>query len=167
MKKYKTSKEILNQEKVPLIVTLDFKIHSGIYTPSFCTSNTYEMFIYNRYISYINKKLILDIIECVSIFLVFLLILISFLYLKINMAVVCLIIFFTISFLLSLLVSYFVVKGMNDLAFEYILHDLNKKKLRIAYQNDCTGTISYILHGKRIQLSVYRGYNSHANKRYW
>lgn len=33
---------------------------------------------------------------------------------------------------------------------------------RVVYQNETTGTISYMKNGVRCQVSVYRGYNSHA-----
>ena len=51
--------------------------------------------------------------------------------------------------------------------YDFILYDLKRKGMNITYENKTTGTISFINNGKKTQISVYRGYNSHANSKYW
>lgn len=48
------------------------------------------------------------------------------------------------------------------LMFEYVLYDLKRRGARITYSNSTTGTISYKFNKVKKQISVFRGYNSHA-----
>ena len=58
-------------------------------------------------------------------------------------------------------------ENLNNLMYDFILYDLKRKGMNITYENKTTGTISFINNGKKTQISVYRGYNSHANSKYW
>ena len=48
------------------------------------------------------------------------------------------------------------------LMFEYVLYDLKRRGARITYSNSTTGTIYYKFNKLKKQISVFRGYNSHA-----
>ena len=69
--------------------------------------------------------------------------------------------------LIDLIVFSIVNNNLSNIKYDYILYDLRKKGTKITYENKSTGTISYSKNGSRNQISVYRGYNSHANSRYW
>lgn len=42
------------------------------------------------------------------------------------------------------------------------IKEIQEAGYKVVYQNQTTGTISYLKNGMRCQVSVYRGYNSHA-----
>lgn len=44
----------------------------------------------------------------------------------------------------------------------YKIKEIQEAGYKVVYQNQTTGTISYLKNGMRCQVSVYRGYNSHA-----
>lgn len=69
--------------------------------------------------------------------------------------------------LIDLFIWCIALNCLNGLKFDYILYDLQRNGARITWENKNTGTISYIKNGRKTQLSVYRGYNSHTNSRYW
>ena len=48
------------------------------------------------------------------------------------------------------------------LMYDYVLYDLKRRGARITYSNRSTGTISYKINKVKTQISVFRGYNSHA-----
>lgn len=161
--KKNTSNEM--NENDSKIVNICFYINSGVYLAKFDKENYNEKTYLEEYES-IKKSIKNSNLVCffsiVSI--------IIFVWLRVISKVG----FFSILVFIAIIVCIVtrIANMVSDtekrkLIYEYILYDLTKKGKRITHQNKTTGTISYIENGKTKQVSVYRGYNSHANSKYW
>ena len=71
---------------------------------------------------------------------------------------------------LALIILFFIISvaymlwdySTRPTRFANKIKEIQEAGYKVVYQNQTIGTISYIKNGKRCQVSVYRGYNSHA-----
>ncbi len=149
-------------------ITIDFSIASGSYCATFNENNSYEMSVLKDYNSNKKASLISGLILLFTtlLFIVPILMLFSGSEL-IEFSSLTYFVVIGVTGLIDLIVFSIVNNNLSNIKYDYILYDLRKKGTKITYENKSTGTISYSKNGSRNQISVYRGYNSHANSRYW
>lgn len=145
-----------------------FKIVSGEYRASFYENNHTEMSWHKEYLCYKKTCFISGLIFFTS-FIIFVIPLILLMFEKYVFEFLGWTYFIIVGIIgfISMVVYLIASSSLNSLMYDYIIYDLKRSGAKITYENKSTGTISYIRGGSKNQLSVYRGYNSHANSRYW
>ena len=138
-----------------------FSIASGGYQATFDMNNYTEMEMYKTYVNS-NKAILFSCLVLAFLVMLFFILIAS--QLRVDGLVYFMIVVLSIISFFTILI---VIRIKRNLIFEYIIYDLKKSGFKITYENRSTGTISFSNGKTKKQISVYRGYNSHANSRYW
>ena len=164
--KYVVNVNPIKQSNNKIIV--DFSIASGSYSATFNENNSYEMSVLSEYNSNKKVSLITGLILLITTLLFIVPILMLFIGSElIKFSSLTYFVIVVVIGLIDLIIFLVTNNNLSNIKYDYILYDLKKKGAKITYENKSTGTISYSRNGSRNQISVYRGYNSHANSRYW
>lgn len=157
----------INNQNIDNEEIVFFNINSGQYKAKFKKNIKYDMELLEERNQYKNEISIFNTLALISFFvIIFSNIFIIFSgYFDFYLIVydIC----FGIIIFIFFIVGVSAQEKLDNLMYDFILYDLKRKGMNITYENRATGTISYINNGVRTRISVYRGYNSHANSKYW
>ena len=144
-----------------------FKIFSGTYIATFYHKDKNEVAYLEKYREK-QKAEIISIIVGICFLVLIAVCIFAFLIVKEYFLQFFLV---AIACFIASIISFSIYGGAKydrqSIMFDYILHDLNRNGIKVSYSNKTTGTISYTKEGNKVQLSVYKGYNSHTNSQYW